>query len=275
MTYVAKINGTYFSLHRQIGRFLYPYYKEGLEFREEMNLADYFSKPAPYYDSLSYSFTGLEPEEEHMANMEHMFVDIVPDKSLFFNESNSAHHLTYFLANEAARRLGSAKLLVINFDQHMDFGTPTGRFFCGSWGSRICNSGCDYMVVGCNRRVTSFKAGEKTGKVYDLTQLSECITKRHGDCVKIYVTVDMDVLENPASPKRTNWNPGLIDRDSFIGLLTSLPADKITAADITGFPPVNTNLPEEALNRLRPYAEDVRLTAEILCRLMGIEPYII
>lgn len=273
MNYVAKINGTYFSLHRQIGRFLYPYYKEGLEFREEIKLADYFSKPAPYCDSLSYSLTGPKTEAELIEDMERLLTDRVPDKSLFFNESNSAHHLTYFLANEAARRLGSAKLLVINFDQHMDFGTPAGRFFCGSWGSRICNSGCDYMVVGCNRRVTSFKAGETSGKAYELAQLSDCIAKRHSDCAKIYVTVDMDVLENPASPKRTNWNPGCLERDTLTRLLTSLPADKITAADITGFPPVDTNSAADELEKLKPYADDILRTAEILCGLMNIEQY--
>lgn len=272
---MPKLNGTYLSLHRQIGRFLYPYYKGGLEFREETALADYFSKPSPYYDSLSYSFTGLEPEAELMANMELMFTDKVPDKSLFFNESNSAHHLTYFLAKETSRRLdGGTKLLVINFDQHMDYGNPLGRFFCGSWGCRACAAGCDYMVVGSNRRITSFKAEESSGRAYDLTQLADCIKERHGDCAKIYVTVDMDVLENPAAPKRTNWNPGHIDFPALERLLGSLPADRITAADITGFPPVDTNKDRETLTALEPYIADIRKTAETLCKLMGIAPYL-
>lgn len=271
---MTKINGTYFSLHRQIGRFLYPYYKKGLEFRDEIPLADYFSKAAPYDDSLSYSLTGPETEAELIKNMERRIMEKVPDKALFFNESNSAHHLSYFLAKETARRSDGAKLLVVNFDQHMDFGTPNGRFFCGSWGSRICNSGCDYLAVGCNDRINSFKAGEKTGKAYDLSALSDCVKEKHGDCAKIYVTVDMDILANPASPKRTNWNPGRVGLDALTKLLTSLPASKITAADITGFPPVNTNQQEEYLKSLGPYVDDIRFTAEILCGLMGIEPYV-
>lgn len=270
---MAKINGTYFPLHRQIGNFLYPYYRGGLEFSEEKSLADYFSKPSPYYDSLSYSLTGLESEAALMAKTERLFTDKVPDKSLFFNESNSAHHLTYFLTKEAARRLADAKLLVVNFDQHMDYGSPSGRFFCGSWGSRVCAAGCDYLVVGSNRRATSFKAKESAGRAYDLTQLADCIQKRHGDCAKIYVTVDMDVLENPAAPRRTNWNPGSLDFPALARLLDSLPADRITAADITGFPPV-ADKDSETLTAFEPYVKDIEKTAEILCGLMGIAPYL-
>ena len=64
--------------------------------------------------------------------------------SVVINESSCAHHLSYFLIRKAYRALieskqadERSKILVINFDQHEDFGKYTDVFFCGNWGSRI------------------------------------------------------------------------------------------------------------------------------------------
>lgn len=276
---MPRMNGIYFTLHKQVGRFLYPYYKGDLTFQEERNLSEYFTKKGDPSTSESYFLKGAEedkrpPESEAaIETMAEHFSGQVPDKSLFFVESNSAHHMTYFLAGEAARRLGEGeKLLVINFDQHEDFGSAQGRFFCGSWGSYLMEKiHCDYVVVGASNKITSYKYGEKGCRKYNLEQMKECLEQRHGDCTKIYVTVDMDVLENDIAFKRTNWNPGTMPFDILNGLLISLPAEKITAADITGFPPIKREWLEDNPEVYNSYIADIRNTAGILCRLMGIE----
>lgn len=284
---MPKMNGIYFALHKQVGRFLYPYYKGDLTFQEERNLSEYFTKKGDPSTSESYFLKGAEadkrpPESEAaIGTMAEHFSGQVPDKSLFFVESNSAHHMTYFLAGEAARRLGEGeKLLVINFDQHEDFGSAQGRFFCGSWGSYLMEKiHCDYVVVGATEEeITSYKYGEKGCRKYNLEQMKECLEQRHGDCTKIYVTVDMDVLENDKDVfennkelKRTNWGSGNMPYNNLEMLLDKLPAEKITAADITGFPPVGMNCPRSKLSAYAPYIADIRNTAGVLCRLMGIE----
>lgn len=273
---MPKMNGTYFSLHKQVGRFLYPYYKGNLTFREEENLSGQFSKLAPYDSSDTYSLTGEGKEEALMAKMEERFRGKVPEKSLFFTESNSAHHMTYFLAGERAEQLGEGeKLLIINFDQHEDHGFSARTFFCGNWGGHIGRrANCDYVVVGASNKITSFKAGTSGCRKYGLDQLAECLEQRHRDCSRIYITVDMDVLKNDIALKRTNWNSGTMSFDVLRALLNSLSGENITAADITGFPPVTPNYPQSELYCFAPYIEDIKNTAEILCGLMGIDAYL-
>lgn len=271
---MPKINGTYLALHRQVGRFRYPYYKGGLEFRETMNLSENFTKQDPQ-SSETYHLTsprgGTEPEL--MEEIQGHFAGLVPDKALFFTESNSAHHITYFLAGETAKRLGKdVKLLVINFDQHEDHGTSSGAFFCGSWGSYIVDaSRCDYLVVGPRGKITSYKFGEPGCETYKLSvdDLQRCLRERHSDCQQYYVTVDMDILENDKRIPRTNWGPGQVSCEALNELLNSLPAGKVTVADITGFPPVGSNVSDEYLQGLIPYTRDIGTIAATLCGLMG------
>lgn len=274
---MTKMNGTYFALHKQAGWFPYPYCKGNLTFREEENLSGRLSKLAPYGSSDTYFLTGGGKEETLIARMEEWLQDKVPEKSLFFTESNSAHHMTYFLAGERAEQLGEGeKLLVINFDQHEDHGFSARTFFCGNWGSHIMRrANCDYVVVGASNRITSFKAGMPGCQKYGLNQLAECLEQRHKDCSRIYVTVDMDVLKNDMALKRTNRNSGVMSFDVLRALLNSLPGEKITAADITGFPPVTPNYPKNnKMYCFAPYILDIKHTAEILCRLMGIAAYL-
>lgn len=269
---MPRMNGIYFALHKQQGRFLYPYYKGNLTFQGEEDLSGRFAKLAPYNSSETYSLIGTGPTEKLIQDMEESLKGRVPDKSLFFVESNSAHHMSYFLAKEAAGRLGEGeKLLVLNFDQHEDHGFLARTFFCGNWGSHVLQkAGCDYTAVGASGRITSFKAGVTGCRKYGLDQLSECLEQRHKDCTKIYVTVDMDVLRNDMVLKRTNWNSGDISFNVLKALLMSLPAEKITVADITGFPPVTPNYPKSDLPNYAPYIADIKNTADILCGLMGI-----
>lgn len=299
MNYVAKINGTYFSLHRQIERFLYPYYKEGLEFREEIKLADYFSKPAPYCDSLSYSLTGPKTEAELIEDMERLLTDRVPDKSLFFNESNSAHHLTYFYVKEAAKRVApEEKLLVVNFDQHEDTGSETSRFYCGSWGGlNICGAaGCDYLAVGpkylertnfsslaeymeYKRQTAGQQRPAYMAKLFTrdgavIRCATENLSEVYSRYSKIYVTVDMDVLTCGEDARRTNWSSGYMTLETLRERLTELPSEKLIAADITGFPPVDSYKLENHRELIGSYIDDILNVSAALCERMGIPPVI-
>lgn len=271
---MPRINGTYLALHRQVGRFRYPYYKGGLEFRETMNLSENFTKQDPQ-SSETYRLTSPRGETESvlMEKIQRHFAGLVPDKALFFTESNSAHHITYFLAGETANRLGKdVKLLVINFDQHEDHGISPNCFYCGNWGSyTVKETCCDYLVVGPRGKITSYKFREPGCETYELSVagLQRCLRERHSNCQQYYVTVDMDILENDKDTPRTNWKPGQVSCETLNELLNSLPADKVTAADITGFPPVGPNVSDEYLQGLIPYTQDIETIAATLCGLMG------
>lgn len=291
---MAKINGTYVSLHENDSN--YPYYKGSLEFRDTLCLAEHFVKTGSPCASDTYTFTdipqnGGAAEITRESLIEAALSGKFTDKTLFFTESNSAHHLTYFYVKEAAKHLNPEELLVVNFDQHLDTGAENNPLYCGSWGGRyICNAvGCDYLVVGPKNSKDVLKRFDP--KFVRPTYDAALYSNRNKDRIlyypkeelpricepynKIYVTVDMDILTNSAPHKRTNWGPGYFDKcDSLLNFLRLLPAEKITAADITGFPPVDTNQDEKTLKELDPYIADIQKTAEALCHLMGIAPYL-
>lgn len=291
---MAKINGTYVSLHENDSN--YPYYKGSLEFRDTLCLAEHFVKTGSTCASDTYTFTdipknGGAAEITRESLIEAALSGKFTDKTLFFTESNSAHHLTYFYVKEAAKHLNPEELLVVNFDQHLDAGAENNPLYCGSWGGRyICSAvGCDYLVVGPKNSKDVLKRFDPkfVGPTYDAALYSNCnkdkilwftneeLTNICTNYNKIYVTVDMDILTNSASPKRTNWGPGYLnDCGPLINFLNLLPAEKIIAADITGFPPVDTNQDRETLAMLESYIADIRKTAEALCSLMGIAPYL-
>ncbi|MDE6699234.1 MAG: hypothetical protein K2J91_07150 [Lachnospiraceae bacterium] len=279
---MPKINGTYVSLHKQTGRFPYPYYKGGLEFKNneyyDFLIKNYFDDSPESYEIKGLAKTaGPNEIKEYIAEIETKFKDKITEKSLMFTESNSAHHMTYFYVKELAGRLGEGeKLLIINFDQHKDYGSPNGKFFCGSWGSYISSAiGCDYVVVGAGKNggIISIKS-DGTEREYPVEELDKCLRERHSDCTKIYVTVDMDILTNSISLKRTNWGSGKMPPLYLRNILKTLPAEKIISADITGFPPVNSQKLDNNLELLNSYVDDIRVIAELLCSLMGIAPYV-
>lgn len=179
---MANINGIYFFLEQQLEQMsnvlqkvsCYPYYKAGLEFDKKESLMEYFEKKGNKGDSESYLFKAPE-SVELKSEVERYVLGKIGDKSLFFNESNSAHHLTYFLVNAVARKSTEhpdfEKILVINFDQHEDFG-GLGKLFCGNWGSQLHALGCGYMAVGCkrmnksnNKYIKSWKSGDRKSVV--------------------------------------------------------------------------------------------------------------
>ncbi len=107
---MAKINGTYVSLHESSDS--YPYYKGALEFRDTLCLAGHFFKKGPIDESDTYDFIPLPNKEDNMssrqkARIEAILCGMLPDKALFFTESNSAHHMTYFTAVRGEERISA------------------------------------------------------------------------------------------------------------------------------------------------------------------------
>ncbi|MCH5273427.1 MAG: arginase family protein [Lachnospiraceae bacterium] len=176
------------------------------------------------------------------------FNGVDPLSKLFFVESNSAHHITKFIVQRTYARLISQgkinagkKILVVNFDQHEDFEGANGKLLCSNWGAHLCSetSEADYMAIGLsqNRRVIFW---ENCGTEVTRRTINEADTSLTGIYDKydaIYVTVDMDVLVGE-NATRTNWRDGFMPLDELTALLNALPAGKIFAADITGFPPL-------------------------------------
>lgn len=276
---MAKINGTYVSLHEKSDD--YPYYKGNLEFDANLCLADFFEKTGGFdkpdtYQFKGVPFTDIEKSNPKKSDMEEFFSGKFPYKTLLLTESNSAHHLTYFYVKEILKKLPpdqtEGKLLVVNFDQHEDTGSGLGAFYCGSWGGNsICNAaGCDYLIVGKDTGTARLCTGEGTG-----TSVSaDSLTNIYNNYNKIYVTVDMDVLTCGEDLKRTNWGSGNMTLNELKERLAEIPAGKLICADITGFPPVDSGKLENFHALFDSYINDICETAEILCGLMGIPPYI-
>ena len=74
-------------------------------------------------------------------------------------DHNSAHHISYLLACWAFKKRGrkDAVKIVINFDQHEDYGykTPKTKINCGAWGCYIING----PPAGSRFRRPGFKVG--------------------------------------------------------------------------------------------------------------------
>lgn len=272
---MPKINGTFICLH-SCNSDLSPYYNP-LEFTERLCLADCFNGGRPPASD-TYLIT-------NQAEIERRFGKIDTCKKLFFTESNSAHHISYFIAKRVFDQLcvceTSAKYLVINFDQHQDNGTMKGDFFCGSWGSRVTGLlHADYFIIGEKTRVDSHLFhSDPSVKALNYTSSNrsefEKIITKINEYDKIYVTVDMDVLTDKDDKiQRTNWKHGNIKTDVLLGMLERLPAEKIVAADITGFPPKHMlsgeSVPMSKKGELDSYILDIEAIAQALCNTMGI-----
>lgn len=265
---MPTINGTFICLHSCTDS---PYYNP-LEFSERLCLADCFS--GGYATSTdSYSVTNL-------TELERRFGEINACKKLFFTESNSAHHMTYFTARRVFEQLRESKTtekyLVVNFDQHQDYSVRNSKtiFFCGSWGGWVTTElKADYFIIGeggtdkdshlyrANSGKTVFKSNSELDKI-----MAE-INKYD----KIYVTVDMDVLISDSQIRRTNWKSGKLQTDVLLSMLSRLPRTKIVAADITGFPPrfMISGEPVPDTNRLNGYIADIESVAQTLLDFMG------
>jgi len=275
---MPKINGTFICLH-SCNSALSPYYNP-LEYGERLCLADCFDGGRPP-SSETYSIT-------NQSKLERSFSQIDAQKKLFFTESNSAHHVSYFIAMRVLQKLRESetapqKYLVVNFDQHQDHGTMKADLFCGNWGCRVTDHlQTDYFIIGEKTRIDShLYHHEPSEKTLNYTSSNpsdlEKIMLKINEYDKIYVTVDMDVLNAPDDTiQRTNWKRGSLEKNKLLDLLAHLPAEKIAAADITGFPPKymlsGAPVPMSKKDRLDAYIKDIEEVASVLCRSMNI-PY--
>lgn len=277
---MSKVNGIFICLH-SCNSEMSPYYNT-LEYDERLCLADCFDGGRPP-SSNTYSIINQD-------KIERSFNGINAQKKLFFTESNSAHHISYFIAKRVFEQLrkeevAPQKYLVVNFDQHQDYGSMRGEFFCGSWGCRVTGSiQADYFIIGEKTKIDSHlyhsDPKEKT-LAYDSSKDSdlENILSKINEYDKIYVTVDMDVLTfSDNMIQRTNWKQGKLQLEILNNLLSKLPNEKIVAADITGFPPKQmlsgSLVPIAKKGVLDSYIQDIQTVAQVLCNKMSI-PYII
>ena len=84
----------------------------------------------------------------------------------------------------------------------------------------------------------------------------------------------MDVFSGTdTNVQRTNWYHGDIKISDLCEWLNKVPTEKIATADITGFPPTQTQKlkPVTNSNMLNSYILDIKAIAHILCNAMSIE----
>lgn len=245
--------------------------------------ADYFkpdfSDAAVSLRKLCTGGSASLPLSYNFLNESEIMVMLDPIDSLHnvvINESSCAHHLSYFLIRKAHRALIESKqadersrILVINFDQHEDFGNYTDVFFCGNWGSRIFEEkGVDFMSAGIieNDRVFArIRRHNRTSEDISLEHPEE-LHKIYAQYDKIYVSVDMDVLTGSYRCLRTNRTNGELTANRLRNLLRQIPTHKVFAADITGLPPIGgkTVNRRASIDDVEAYMFDVRTTANIL-----------
>lgn len=136
---------------------------------EEIFIGLHKTASSPYFNSRTYdgiidladeiielpnTTGGINSKNSYCFNYENVSavfngVDVLGN--IFFVESNSAHHISYYLAKKAfdSYRQG-VKKAVLNIDQHEDYGScaAVGKMFCGNWGSAIRKDAADYFVEG-------------------------------------------------------------------------------------------------------------------------------
>ena len=182
-----------------------------------------------------------------------------PKKPLYLVESNSAHHISYFLAKKAFGEPNGKTRLVINFDQHEDYGNNS-VFNCGTWGSHLkVKYQADYFVYG-------LKQGN--GIVCKLNNNSEHkkdVAELLNGYAEIYITIDMDVFAGTQNQQRTNWPNGNVKSIcEVINLINSLKKEKIIAADIHGLPVATELSLKRVPKEVTQYLNDISDLAAVL-----------
>lgn len=194
-----------------------------------------------------------------------VFNDVDVLGNIFFVESNSAHHISYYLAKKAFDSCQQEmQKAVLNIDQHEDYGlcSAIDKMFCGNWGSAIRKEYADYFVEGkycpsqSENAVVSFQKLNGNGISREI--INQELAKPD-KCV--YVSVDMDVLKGVETYKyRTNWkNGGMTLKELESMLNNDLNGVNVIAADITGFP--LNNIGEDAAQK---YQSDIEAVAQML-----------
>lgn len=269
---MPKINGTFICLH-SCSRTLSPYYNT-LEFANRLCLADCFTGGDPPYRD---SYIAVDNNEI----TQRLLTEGVPGK-LFFVESNCAHNVSYFLSKCAYEQLNLAeegqKFLIVNFDQHEDYEGVTQDLFCGNWGAHVCQTlRCDYLIVGRGQNKDALLINYVEGKkpIRQKGRKPADINNIISEYDKLYVTVDMDVLNGKETNiQRTNWVHGANKIEDLCSWLRGLPAGKIIAADITGFPPKRDKngalVPPKKQGVQDGYLQDIVEVAKAICTPMGI-----
>lgn len=273
--FMPKLNGTFLGLHGP-GEELYYH---PLEFRDRVDLSGYFHGGNPPYSDSYLAEPGQW--EEILGRL--AVVGVLG--KLFFNESNSAHNLSYFLARAAYEQLGGApKFLILNFDQHEDYEGVGKGLLCSNWGVYICRQlRCDYLIVGRRTKkdalLIPYADGAKPKRIAKVLNRLSDLQGLVAGYEKIYLTVDMDVMKGTSqNVKRTNWQHGDIPADTLLEWLGTLPPEKVIAGDITGFPPMAKQngrpFSREELEIWDTYIGDLEKVAQGLCAVMGIAPYV-
>lgn len=261
---MRKINGTFICLHSCNLR-ISAYYNT-LDFGRKLCLAECFNGGNPPWSD-SYRLTKRSELNQRLET-------VSTQKELFFIESNSAHQLSKFLVERAydEQAKSGERFLVVNFDQHTDYGNPESELFCGNWGAHVCaNLACDYLIIGRKGKMDAlYYPYEGKPVSYSLNDDLDRLGELYSGYDQIYVTVDMDVLTGKTA-KRTNWPCGDMTQPELEGLLRMLPPEKIIAADIAGFPPKADAADREELDG---YLSDLEEVAGILNGLMGNALYV-
>ena len=282
----SQLDGVFIRVHKiselNISELLtYPFngvsYYNLFTYREELDLREYFGTGQPESpDSYKILPKNDKGDKERLEKKIAEKLDSLQNgKKLFFIESNSAHHVSYFLAKNYLTD-GADTSITINFDQHSDTGSNTSKdFFCSTWGGdRLKEDNVSQYLVVCAQNRSNYAVSSKNDFLTKLKNYS-----------KIYVTVDMDVLTKgykDPNIKRTNWGHGNLTIDQLKELLNALPDNKIVAADITGFPPYVPESNEKKFKRgitlkndvsgtnsedqLNAFAKDIETVADILSK---------
>lgn len=245
------------------------YYREGLDFETEIPLGNMFTNGRVRGTESYKLIAQCAPlmQSPVAKNIQELVSKSSDNKHLFFIESNSAHNITYFTSNISTASLEEGKkLLIVNFDQHSDHGTATGELLCSNWGGFAGNDlQCDYLVIGepsyyPDDNCSFYQADRKR-----IQKSIKGIETEFQNYDAIYVTVDMDVLQNGIGmPKRTNWGEGKLTKEALISHLKLLPDGKITSADITGFPPFEMSKLAENEKQFTQYITDISEIAQVL-----------
>lgn len=251
---------------------------------EEIFIGLHKTASSPYFNSRTYdgiidladeiielpnTTGGINSKNSYCFNYENVsavFNSVDVFGNIFFVESNSAHHISYYLAKKAfdSYRQG-VKKAVLNIDQHEDYGScaAVGKMFCGNWGSVIRKEAADYFVEGkvcpgqSENTILSFQkwnGGSINHEIInqELAKPDKCV----------YVTVDMDVLKGTDNANlRTNWKNGGMTLEELKSTLNNdLNGVNVIAADITGFP-----LTEKcSRSACDSYIKDIEAVADIL-----------
>jgi len=211
--------------------------------------------------------------------------DLEREKNFYIISANSAHHFSFILSKYAfyaatANDSSSAnrKKVVINFDNHLDYGRRKNtirleeNISCGTWGSFHTlqwRDSAEYAVLCAHSepsdskqyRVYKNNAVSVEGKSNVIKHLKSYRAAKHN----VYVTVDRDfMLNNGTKYGDRNCAYNNEEGKAFIGECMSIlrkNSINIVGGDIIGLP---TRDDEHSKSRLKEAAADIKFVKECL-----------